>query len=256
MVTLVVLDPLTFRPNPQNFDANENEVSGDENNKQDIRQSRGEVNFGHAAEDEIYRPPRVAPMPYREQSKSQARKERPPVPSALASLSSDPSRPHTESTSGLGTTPSLASGRAAYLKRLNDFEEDNFSRVMMKKSDAKRRARDEEDLALGGGLSGGGGQSRRRAGGLEDEFGEVLKSVGRVSSSRVGGSKGDGYEELRKRGRKADVLERSRKDGGSIKRGSFGDVDGSEAEGRAKKRSRFELEAKTAKKKLNRGKPF
>lgn len=247
---------MTFRPNPQNLNADEDEGSGDEDNNQSTRQSRGEIHFSHTAEDEIYRPPRVAPMPYREKSKSQARKERPPVPSALTSLSSDPSQPHTESTSGLGTTPSLASGRAAYLKRLNEFEEDNFSRVMMKKSDAKRRARDEEDLALGGGLSGGGGQSRRRAGGLEDEFGEILRSVGRVSGGRVGGPKGDGYEELRKRGRKADVLERSRKDGGAIKRGSFGDIDGSESEGRAKKRSRFELEAKTAKKKLNKGKSF
>lgn len=158
--------------------------------------------------DLIYRPPRMAPVPYVEKSKSQARRNRPPVPSALSSLSVDPSRPFIESSSGLGGTPALASGRAQYLKRLKDFEEDNFTRLVMKKSDAKRRARDEEDLALGGDLGSGSTLSgRRRAGGLEDEFNEVLRSVNRVAGGR---SQGDGYEELRQKGRKKDVLQRSR----------------------------------------------
>ncbi|KAG5646690.1 hypothetical protein DXG03_002680 [Asterophora parasitica] len=211
-----------------------------------------QASFHHANHDNgdgLYHPPRVAPVPYTEKkSKSQLRKKRPPVPSALASLSSDPSRPHMESTSGLGSTPSLASGRAAYLKRLNEFEEENFSRVMMKKSDAKRRARDEEDLALGGSLGGGGGKHRRRAGGLEDEFGDVLKSVERVSHRGSGGM-GDGYDELRQRSKKADLLQRSRQE--SVrKRDSPGD--GEEPAGRSRKRSRFELDAKNAKKKLGR----
>ncbi|KAG6854606.1 hypothetical protein C0991_004208 [Blastosporella zonata] len=199
--------------------------------------------------DALYRPPRVAPVPYNEKSKSQLRKERPPVPSALASLSSDASRPHIESTSGLGSTPSLASGRAAYLKRLNEFEEENFSRVVMKKSDARRRARDEEDLALGGSLAGGGGKHRRRAGGLQDEFGDVLRSVERVGHG--GSGKGDGYDELRQRSKKADLLERSRQDN-SRKRSSAADSDGGGE--RTRKKSRFELEAKSVKKRLNKGK--
>lgn len=161
-----------------------------------------------SSDDLIYRPPRMAPVPYVEKSKSQARRNRPPVPSALSSLSVDPSRPFIESSSGLGGTPALASGRAQYLKRLKDFEEDNFTRLVMKKSDAKRRARDEEDLALGGDLGSGSTLSgRRRAGGLEDEFNEVLRSVNRVAGGR---SQGDGYEELRQKGRKKDVLQRSR----------------------------------------------
>ena len=166
-------------------------------------------------DDLIYRPPRMAPVPYTEKSKSQARRNRPPVPSALSSLSVDPSRPFIESSSGLGGTPALASGRTQYLKRLKDFEEDNFTRLVMKKSDAKRRARDEEDLALGGDLGSGSTlRGRRRAGGLEDEFSEVLRSVSRVTGGR---SQGDGYEELRQKGRKKDVLQRSRD--GSKKRG-------------------------------------
>ena len=161
-----------------------------------------------SSDDLIYRPPRMAPVPYVEKSKSQARRNRPPVPSALSSLSVDPSRPFIESSSGLGGTPALASGRAQYLKLLKDFEEDNFTRLVMKKSDAKRRARDEEDLALGGDLGSGSTLSgRRRAGGLEDEFNEVLRSVNRVAGGR---SQGDGYEELRQKGRKKDVLQRSR----------------------------------------------
>ncbi|KAF5381121.1 hypothetical protein D9615_003862 [Tricholomella constricta] len=242
-------DPLAFRPNPNNLMDNEEgagTTSGPLSEHISHRTSHGphDATFG----GEVYRPPRVAPVPYNEKkSKSQLRKERPPLPSALASLSSDPSRPHMESTSGLGSTPSLASGRAAYLKRLNEFEEENFSRVMMKKSDAKRRARDEEDLALGGSLAGGGAKHRRRAGGLEDEFGDVLKSVERASHRGSLGGMGDGYDELRQRAKKADVLQRSRQEG-VRKRASPRDEE--EPAGRSKKRSRFELEAKSVKKKL------
>ena len=113
----------------------------------------------------------------------------------------------------------------------------------MKKSDAKRRARDEEDLALGGNLAGGGG--RRRAGGLADEFGDVLRSVDSVS----GRGQGDGYEELRRKGKKEDVLSRSRRTGG-LKRHE--EADGGDDEPRPRKRSRFELEAKIVKKKLGK----
>ena len=40
---------------------------------------------------------------------------------------------------------------------------------------------------------------------LEDEYGEVLRSVGRVTA-RDGQGEGDGYEELRQRGKKRNVL--------------------------------------------------
>lgn len=201
-------------------------------------EASAQVNIIPALNDDlIYRPPRLAPVPYVEKSKSQARRNRPPVPSALSLLSVDPSRPFIESSSGLGGTPALASSRAQYLKRLKDFEEDNFTRLIMKKSDAKRRARDEEDFALGGDLGSGSSRGRRRAGGLEDEFGEVLRSVSKVNGGR---SQGDGYEELRQKGRKMDVLERSRN--GSRKRDNLDDHDNLLP--RKKQRSRFELETK------------
>ena len=230
-------DPLSFKPNPMALMQTESAATQVSSNGKDVRDN------GALNDDMIYRPPRLAPMPYVEKSKNQSRRERPPVPSALANLSADPSRPFVESTSGLGGAPAMASGRAQYLKRLKDFEEDNFTRLIMKKSDAKRRARDEEDLALGGDLGGGSG-GRRRAGGLEDEFSEVLRSVSRVNGGR---SQGDGYEELRKKGKKMDVLERSRN-----KRDSMEDEDLVDEPRRTKKRSRFELETKVAKKKLKR----
>jgi U3 small nucleolar ribonucleoprotein protein LCP5 len=198
--------------------------------------------------DGIYRPPRLAPMPYVEKSKNKDRAKRAPIPSALATLAADPEQPFAETTSGLGGAPGMASGRAQYLQRLKDYEEENFTRVIMKKSDAKRRLRDEEDLALGGDLGGGPGRGgRRRAGGLEDEFGEVLRSVSRVTA-RDGLGQGDGYEELRQRGKKKDVLERSREN--AKRRGSDDDepIDAP----RFKKRSRFEQETKVAKKKLSK----
>lgn len=226
-------DPLAFKPNPQAL------INNDAENREEA--SDGKDLYDDAAErDEIYRPPRLAPMPYVEKSKKQSRRDRPPVPSALAALTADPSRPFEETTSGLGGAPSLASGRAKYLTRLQDYEEENFTRLVMKKSDAKRRARDEEDLALGGDLGGGPGR-RSRAGGLEDEFGDVLRSVSRVSR---GQSQGDGYDELRKRGKKLAVLDRSRQ------KREIGQVDDEDEAPRLKKRSRFELDIKAAKRKL------
>ncbi|KAG6850530.1 hypothetical protein H0H93_012146 [Arthromyces matolae] len=240
-------DPLAFRPNPQNLVANGD--SDHNNDNENESQIRAQKTHNVDDTDAIYRPPRVAPVPYVEKSKSQLRRERPPIPSALASLSADASRPHIESTSGLGSTPSLVSGRAAHLKRMTEFEEENFSRLVMKKSDARRRAQDEADVALGGSLSGGSGKTRRRAGGLADEFGDVLRSVERASFGGPGGGRGDGYDELRQRSKKPHILQKSR-DATSRKRTNPADDGDLVQSGR--KRSRFELEAKNAKKKLNK----
>lgn len=158
----------------------------------------------------VYRPPKLAPVPYTEDTRSKRdRDRRKPIPTALAQLGQSAFDPHVESTSGLGNVPALQSARAKELARMTEFEEENFTRLVMKKKDEKRRRRDEEDLALGGtgaGLAPGAKGRGRRGVGLEDEFADVLKSVGRRRESAVG----DGYEELRQRGKKADVLARSR----------------------------------------------
>lgn len=238
-------DPLAFRPNPQNFITD----THDSNSHGSVSQTR-KTDDRLDTSDRIYHPPRMAPMPYTEKSKNQARREQAPIPSALALLTADPSRPHTQTTTGLSGTPSLASGRAAYLKRLKDFEEENFSRIIMKKSDAKRRARDEQDLALGGDLAGRS-NSRGGAGGLADEFGDVLRSVDRVARNHSQ-SQGDGYDELREKGRKGHVLERSRQNRATRTREeAFQENDVGELR-RSKKRGRFELETKIVKKKMTK----
>ncbi|KAF9495875.1 hypothetical protein BDN71DRAFT_1469688 [Pleurotus eryngii] len=233
-------DPLAFRPNPQNLVQVDGGGTGD-----DRRKDRD-----HSEDEDVYRPPRLAPTPYIETAKDK-RAKRLPAPSALTSLLDiDPSRPHMETTSGLGTTPSLTSARARELNRITEYEEENFTRLMMKKKDHIRRLRDEEDIALGGSASVGGssGKTRRRGGGFEDEFNDVLKNVGK---SR-GVFDRDGYEELRERGKKGDILERSRSKPKS--RSSGRDEVGEETgdAGRKRKRSRFEADMKSTKKKLVR----
>ncbi|KAL4253992.1 hypothetical protein ABKN59_003054 [Abortiporus biennis] len=222
----VTNDPLAFRPNPAAL-LDQESGSDDEGAQEEEAKDTA---------DGIYRPPKIAPMPYTETRKDK-KDRRGPLPSALTSLAQmDLSMPHIESTSGLGSTPALMSKRAKELQRMNEFEEENMTRLIMKKKDAKRRIQDEADIALGG--TGGGGLGRRgRGGGLEDEFGDILRSVGRSRSGVIG----DGYEELRQKGKKANILARSRDR-------SADDADESMEDGpRQRKRSRFDLAVKSAK---------
>lgn len=147
-------------------------------------------------------------------------------------IHADPSKPHIETTSGLGNTAALTSKRARELQEMAEWEETNMTRLVMKKKDSKRRAQDEADLALGG-----IGASGRKGGGLVDEFDGVLKSVSRDRS----GINGDGYEELRQRGKKADVLSRAK----ARKRDEVSADEGDAP--RKRKRSRFEKAVKASK---------
>lgn len=55
---------------------------------------------GEVRQDGIYRPPKLAPMPYTESSGKDKRSRRAPIPTALSSLAQlDPSKPYLESTS-------------------------------------------------------------------------------------------------------------------------------------------------------------
>ncbi|EKM55969.1 uncharacterized protein PHACADRAFT_256961 [Phanerochaete carnosa HHB-10118-sp] len=224
----IVNDPLAFKPNPaalmnQEMSEEEEEVEREDNEQR----------------DGIYRPPRLAPMLYTEPIRGKDKKRSGPAPAALSALTRlDPAMPHLESTSGLGNTPALASKRAQELQRMAEFEEENFTRLVMKKKDMKRRKQDEANIALGGiGVSGRHG----RGGGLEDEFSDILRSVGR---SRAGVA-GDGYEELRQKGRKESVLARSRA------RTRDDIVDELADDGpRQRKKGRFEKEVKATKKRI------
>ncbi|KAF8120950.1 hypothetical protein EV363DRAFT_1406709 [Boletus edulis] len=220
-------DPLAFRPNPQNLVDNDQASNA---------ASDAEGNEEADNRDGIYKPPKLAPMPYTENA-GDKRSKRQPIPKSLSSLlHQDPSRPHLESSSGLGAMPALASGRAREIQRMTEFEEDNFTRLMMKKKEAQRRRRDEEDLALGG---TGSSHGRRRGRGLEDEFEDVLRSVGRTKASAIG----DGYEELRQKGKKADAFSRSRT---RIR----DDADDGEDKVRQPKRSRFQNERRALSKNM------
>lgn len=190
--------------------------------------------------DGIYRPPRIEPVPYTEDSGRSKKERRRAIPTALAQLSH--LDPHVDSTSGLGGAPKLQSARARELQRIQDYEEENFTRIVMKKKDEKRRRRDEEDIAMGGtgagSMTGSRGRGRRGIG-LEDEFADVLKSINRSKYSGLG----DGYEELRQRGKKKDALTRSRTR-------SLGDAEGSD--GPIRKKGRFEKDQVALKRVLKR----
>lgn len=217
---------------------------------QDAEGSASEAGSEHddKGKSSVYRPPKLAPMPYTESSTNASTKNRrKPIPTALAQLSY--LDPHIQTTSGLGGTPALQSARAKELARMTEFEEENFTRLVMKKKDAKRRRRDEEDIALGGtgALAEAGARGRGRRGiGLEDEFADVFKSVDRRKGSAVG----DGYEELRQRGRKKDALARAKM---KSREEVEGDIDGDLP---PRKKGRFERDKaalkKSSKKKMKR----
>jgi len=224
-------DPLAFRPNLQNL------VSSAD--AEDNIDNAGPMRDESYSRDGIYHPPKLAPVPYVESTKSKKSKSRaPPIPTALSSLAHlDPSVPHAESTSGLGGgTATTSSAVRARLDRMVQFEEDNMTRLLLNKKESNRRKRDEGDIALGG--MGGG---TARGGGWEDEFEDVLRAVGRTKTARTG----DGYEELRQRSKKSDVLSRSR----TRKEPDDADAEGG---GRDRKRGKFQKEVQGMKRKANR----
>lgn len=228
-----MIDPLAYRPNPQalmnqgDSDSDEDEAESDSAEKEERRGN------------EIYRPPKLAPVPYNDTAReTKSKTRRAPIPTALAHLSALAHNPHLESTTGTGAAPpALQSARAKELARITEFEEENFTRIVMKKADEKRRKRDEADIALGGTGASTQHRGRRVGAGLEDEFADVLRAV----DKKRGGAVGDGYDSLRQKGRKEDALARSRK-----RREE--DVDISEP--RERKKGRFEKSRLAFKKKV------
>lgn len=224
-------DPLAFKPNPNNLvDTTRTSRQEDDEGKR--------LGRDDSTRDEIYRPPRIAPVHFDEDAgRSSKRRREGPLPAALASLANyNPSNPYMESSSGLGNDITAVSNRQKQLHDMTRFEEENMTRLVMKKSDARRRLRDEHDAALGG--SGNTGR-RGRAGDFEGEFADVLRSIDRSSKSKSG----DGYESLRMKGKKGSLVERSR---GHIRKQDdldFGD-DGEDS--RWKKKGRFEKDVRKA----------
>jgi len=212
-------DALTFRPNPEDFISDEKPVDEDEPNDKATNTSN------------VYRPPRLAPVPYVDDQEHAKKKRRVAAPTALSSLQlTDASAPYTEKSTGLSATTTLHSAHGRRHDAITQYEEDNFMRLNLSKKEAKQRRRIEEDLALGG--PGGTGRGRAR-GGLEDEFRDVLSAVDRPT-----GSAHDAYDELRRRGSKKSLTERSRD------RDAVEEVDSI-----SRKKARFEVDVKKYKKK-------
>lgn len=183
--------------------ARDGPASGSEDSDEDEDEDEG-----GAAEQQasgVYRPPRVAPMPYVEgaarQKKSKGREA--PTSGFLTDLARDlttsASTPYTEGVSGLSTAPNNNSKRARKLAEIKEYEEGNLTRLSMSKKESKQRRADEEEVALGGGGSldarGRGGR-----GGFGVEVDELLASMDRKGGSTRRGKPAAGaeYDELRK----------------------------------------------------------
>jgi U3 small nucleolar ribonucleoprotein protein LCP5 len=90
----------------------------------------------------------------------------------------------------------------AELQRMNEFEEDNMTRLVQTKRELKRREEDEAALNMGYGVGGPSRSRSRRQGGFEAEMEGVL-------GDRGGKSLWDGVG--KGLGRRDGILERSRK---------------------------------------------
>ena len=115
------------------------------------------------------------------------------------------STPYGETTTGLSVShdPSLQSGTARHLKRVEEYEMDHFTRMRMSKKDAKRRRAEEEEVAFGGLGAGKGG--KRRLGGFGAEFDDLL------GGDRGGDRKrSEAYDQMR--GMKKQKTERKERD--------------------------------------------
>ncbi|PWN48592.1 hypothetical protein IE53DRAFT_389183 [Violaceomyces palustris] len=240
------VDLLAFRPNVKAFVKDSaggsnkkygasrkgrDQVDGDEDQQGDSDEGRS-----GGGRSGIYRPPKLAPVAYDPDSKSAKRRGGGREDEANAfkgasrnsALLSDltagmSSNPYEISSGGVGVGGSInssSSARAKALKRMQEYEEENFTRLIMSKKDAKRRRRDEEDVALGGsGLSSGRDGKRRIGGGMEEEFGDLLRGSsgfgergGKSSSSRSKRNE-DAYESLRS-SKRSRSLARARESGG------------------------------------------
>jgi len=134
------------------------------------------------------------------------------------------SAPGLESTSGLSVRPVVASDnlrsnstsakRMAELQRMTEFEEENMTRLVMRKRDSKRREEDENALLMGYGVGGEQRSRSRRQGGFEAELEGVLGDRG--NSKGMWDSVGQGL------GKRDSMLERSRKRTGEDVGGSSG----------------------------------
>ncbi|GAA5990721.1 hypothetical protein JCM10908_003206 [Rhodotorula pacifica] len=179
----VLNDPLAFRPNPSNLVLDRTVSEGEDEEEAEERAG-------------IYRPPRLAAMPYVEApAKGKKKREAAQQPSHLLSDISHSmlsGTPYAEATSGLSVSydPALKSGAKARLDKILEYETDNFRRLGKSKKDERDRRRMEEEVAFGGLGAGKGG--KRRLGGFGAEFDDLLGSNNHKGEKR----KAAAYEQM------------------------------------------------------------
>lgn len=105
-----------------------------------------------------------------------AKRDRDPGSHLISDMSTSmsSSTPYAEATSGLSVSydPSLQSGTARHLKKLEEYEMDHFTRKHMSKKEGRARRAQEAEVAFGGLGAGQGG--KRRLGGFGAEFDDLL----------------------------------------------------------------------------------
>ncbi len=194
-------DDLAFRPNPSAFMQDKARTSAKSSQKNGSSRrgvardasSGSDSDDGEGGKSAVYRPPKLVPMAYDPDARTSKKDPRFADKGASitrnSALLSDltagmSSNPYEASSGGVGVggrgkLASNTSARAKALARMEEFEEENFTRLVMSKKDARKRRRDEADVALGGaGLSSGRDGRRRIGGGMEEEFGDLLRGAG------------------------------------------------------------------------------
>lgn len=194
----VGVDPLAFRPNPSAL------LSG--RNGGYVSQSDEEASDAPATKEGVYRPPRLAPVPYLEAPKKGKRANRvaPNQSAFLTDMAStlNGNAPYAEGTSGLAVAPSMNSRKTKKMVEMQDYEESMMHRISMSKKESKKRREDEAEVALGGGgtLDTGNKRGVRGRGGFGVEFDELLNNIERGGNKRsgtLGRTGGSDYEALR-----------------------------------------------------------
>lgn len=222
------LDALSFRPNPSALLApTQSEPAKDrkEGKSKGKRVEQDAEDDNTRASSSVYKPPKLAPVPYNENAQrrrrrdngdgenededdagdarggggASARNRRALNAHLLQDMSSSlSSNPYAQSSSGLSRDKANTSKRARKLQEMEDFEEANFTRLVQSKKEQRKRRRDEEDVALGGVTTADIGSNRKVGGGFEEEFGDLLR--GSESNGRGSRKEWDDLVSKRKRG--------------------------------------------------------
>lgn len=225
-------DDLAFRPNPSAFmqDKARATAKSSKSSSNDRRKRRGDSSDDSEESDEeggktaVYRPPKLVPMSYDPDARSN-KKGRSSITRNSALLSDltagMSANPYEASSAGVGVggrgrLAAKTSARAKALARMEEFEEENFTRLVQSKKDARKRRRDEADVALGGaGLSSGRDGRRRIGGGMEEEFGDLLRGAGLDGRNGKKAKKAqNAYDALRANSKVGGALQRSKSSGG------------------------------------------